>query len=154
MGMSVSGNGVNSNPNVTPMIDVMLVLLIIFMITIPQINAGFTATPPSGQNLKPHPEEDTDQVLGIDAEGNYWFNKALIRQEDLETLTANTFANRDESILYVKAHKDLSYDKVLKALDIVAKGGVSVAALITEQTPGTESLVESDRLFQNSGGGN
>jgi biopolymer transport protein ExbD len=136
------------------MIDVMLVLLIIFMITIPQINAGFQATPPSGQNLKPHPEEDTDQVLGIDAEGNYWFNKALIRQEDLETLTKNTFANRDESILYVKAHKDLSYDKVLKALDIVAKGGVSVAALITEQTPGTESLVESDRLFQNSGGGN
>ncbi len=154
MGMSISGNGVSSNPNVTPMIDVMLVLLIIFMITIPQINAGFTATPPSGQNLKPHPEEDTDQVLGIDAEGNYWFNKALIRQEDLETLTKNTFANRDESILYVKAHKDLSYDKVLKALDLVAKGGVSVAALITEQTPGTESLVESDRLFQGSGGGN
>ena len=155
MGMAVSGNGVNSNPNVTPMIDVMLVLLIIFMITIPQINAGFQATPPSGQNLKPHPEEDTDQVLGIDAEGRYWLNKALIRDEDLEQLTRNIFENRDESILYVKAHKDLSYDKVLKALDVVAKGGVSVAALITEQTPGTESLVESDRLFQGSpGGGN
>jgi len=154
MGMSVSGNSVNSNPNVTPMIDVMLVLLIIFMITIPQINAGFTATPPQGQNLKPKPEEDSDQVLGIDSEGQYWFNKALIRQEDLETMVRNTFTDRDESILYVKAHKDLSYDKVLKALDIVALGGVTVAALITDQSPGTESLVESDRMFQNSGGGN
>jgi len=153
MGMNLSSNGVSSNPNVTPMIDVMLVLLIIFMITIPQINAGFQATPPQGQNLKPKPEEDSDQVLGIDADGQYWFNKALIRQEDLEQITKNTFSDRDESILYVKAHKDLSYDKVLKALDIVAKGGVTVAALITDQSPGTESLVESDRLFQNSGGG-
>ena len=153
MGMAVSGGGVNSNPNVTPMIDVMLVLLIIFMITIPQINAGFQATPPQGQNLKPHPEEDTDQVLGIDAEGRYWFNKALIRDEDLETLVSNTYANRDDAILYVKAHKDLSYDKVLKALDVVARGGVTVAALITEQTPGTESLVESDRIMGGSKGG-
>ncbi len=154
MGMSLGdGGGVNSSPNVTPMIDVMLVLLIIFMITIPQINAGFQATPPQGQNLKPHPEDDSDQVLGIDANGQYWFNKSLIRNEDLEQLTRNIFtADRGEFIMYVKAHKDLSYDKVLSALDIIAKGGVRTAALITEQTPGTESLVETDRLFQNKGG--
>jgi biopolymer transport protein TolR len=154
MGMAVSGNGVNSTPNVTPMIDVMLVLLIIFMITIPQINAGFQATPPQGQNLKPRPEEDSDQVLGIDADGRYWLNKALIRNEDLETLVSNIYQNRDDAILYVKAHRDLSYDKVLEALDIVSRGGVSVAALITEQTPGTESLVESDRIMSSSSGGN
>jgi biopolymer transport protein ExbD len=152
--MAVSGGGVNSNPNVTPMIDVMLVLLIIFMITIPQINAGFQATPPQGQNLKPKPEEDSDQVLGIDADGRYWLNKSLIRNEDLEQLVTNIFSNRDDAILYVKAHKELSYDKVLEALDIVARGGVTVAALITEQTPGTESLVESDRIMPGSSGGN
>jgi biopolymer transport protein ExbD len=155
MGMSLSSGAVNSNPNVTPMIDVMLVLLIIFMITIPQLNAGFTATPPQGQNLKPRPEEDSDQVLGIDAQGQYWFNKALIKNEDLEQMTRNIFTeDREDKILYVKAHKDLSYDKVLKALDVVAMGGVAVAALITDQTPGTESLVEADRLFQKSQGGN
>ncbi len=71
MGMSTGGgSSVKAEPNVTPMIDVMLVLLIIFMITIPQINAGFTAVPPDGQNLKPHPEEEGDQVLGIDADGS------------------------------------------------------------------------------------
>ena len=58
MAMAVSGaSGVKAEPNVTPMIDVMLVLLIIFMLVVPAINAGFNAVPPQGQNLKPHPED-------------------------------------------------------------------------------------------------
>ena len=69
MGMSAGGNNPapKAEPNVTPMIDVMLVLLIIFMIVVPAINAGFNAIPPDAQNLKVHPEEETDQVLGIDS---------------------------------------------------------------------------------------
>lgn len=149
MGMSVGGGGgVKSEPNVTPMIDVMLVLLIIFMITIPQINAGFTAVPPEGQNLKPHPEEDGDQVLGIDDQGRFYLNKQPVRNEDLETLVHDIYSQPDRSdfVMYVKAHKDLQYVKVLDALDLLSRSGVRVAALITEQTPGTESLVEADRV--------
>ncbi|MCZ8203657.1 biopolymer transporter ExbD [Gemmatimonas sp.] len=142
------GGGVKADPNVTPMIDVMLVLLIIFMITIPQINAGFTAVPPEGQNLKPHPEEDGDQVLGIDDQGQYYLNKKPVRNEDLETLVREIYGveGRDDYIMYVKAHKDLQYLKVIDAMDKLSRNGVRVAALITEQAPGTESLVESDRL--------
>ncbi|MCA2991795.1 biopolymer transporter ExbD [Gemmatimonas sp.] len=149
MGMSAGGGGgVKADPNVTPMIDVMLVLLIIFMITIPQINAGFTAVPPEGQNLKPHPEEDGDQVLGIDDQGQYYLNKKPVRNEDLETLVREIYGveGRDDYIMYVKAHKDLQYLKVIDAMDKLSRNGVRVAALITEQAPGTESLVESDRL--------
>ena len=115
MGMSVStGGGVKAEPNVTPMIDVMLVLLIIFMITIPQINAGFTAVPPDGQNLKPHPEEEGDQVLGIDDQGRYYLNKKPIRNEDMETLVKQIYSGpRDDYIMYVKAHKELKYVKVI-----------------------------------------
>jgi biopolymer transport protein ExbD len=154
MGMSVSGGGgVKAEPNVTPMIDVMLVLLIIFMITIPQINAGFKAVPPEGQNLKPHPEVDGDQVLGIDSEGRFYLNKAPIRSEDLETAVRQIYEKpRDDYIMYVKAHKDLQYLKVIDALDRLAKSGVKVAALITEQMPGTESLLESDHIMPKSGG--
>ena len=148
MGMSAGGgNGVKAEPNVTPMIDVMLVLLVIFMIVVPQINAGFKAVPPDGQNLKTHPEEDGDQVLGIDDQGRYYLNKKPVRNEDLETLVKQIFDKpRDDDIMYVKAHKDLQYLKVVDALDRLSKSGVRVAALITEQLPGTESLVESDRL--------
>ena len=149
MGMSVGGGGgVKAEPNVTPMIDVMLVLLIIFMITIPQINAGFKAVPPEGQNLKPHPEEDGDQVLGIDSEGRYYLNKKPIRNEDAATLVGGIFLQeRPDYIMYIKAHKDLEYLKVINALDMLSRNGVRVAALITDQTPNTESLIESDKIL-------
>ncbi len=154
MGMSTGGGaGVKAEPNVTPMIDVMLVLLIIFMITIPQINAGFTAVPPEGQNLKPHPEVDGDQVLGIDDQGRYYLNKKPVRNEDLATLVRQIYEVRTEDkIMYVKAHKDLQYLKVVDALDLLAKNGVTVAALITDQRPNTESLIESDHVLVKSSG--
>jgi biopolymer transport protein ExbD len=141
------GTAVKAEPNVTPMIDVMLVLLIIFMIVVPAINAGFNAVPPEGQNLRPHPEEDTDQVLGIDANGAYYLNKKPLRHEDLAPVVKGIFdARQEDKILYVKAHKDIDYGKVIDALDVVAKSGVVVAALITEQKPGTESAVASDHI--------
>ena len=149
MGMGAGGgnSNVKADPNVTPMIDVMLVLLVIFMIVVPQINAGFTAIPPDGQNLKSHPEEDGDQVLGIDDQGRYYLNKKPVRNEDMETLVKQIYDKpREDYIMYVKAHKDLQYVKVVDALDRLSKSGVRVAALITEQKPGTESLVASDRI--------
>jgi biopolymer transport protein TolR len=148
MAMSTGGKGgVKAEPNVTPMIDVMLVLLIIFMLVIPAINAGFQAVPPSGSNLKPHPEEDTDQVLGIDAKGQYYLNKKPIHNEDLPQMLRTIFENREEDkILYIKAHKELNYGKVEDAMDIAAHNFVTMAALITDQRPGTVSLVSSDNL--------
>ena len=156
MGMSTGGDGsgLTNEPNVTPMIDVMLVLLVIFMIVVPQINAGFKAVPPEGQNLKPHPEEDGDQVLGIDDQGRYYLNKKPVRDEDIATLVKGIYGQeRPDYIMYVKAHKDLEYLKVINALDMLSKNGVRVAALITEQLPGTESLIASDKILGSSSGG-
>src|SRR6266705_376551 len=107
MAMSMgTGGSVKAEPNVTPMIDVMLVLLIIFMLVVPAISAGFQAIPPQGTNLKPHPEEERDQVLGIDANG-----------------------------------------QVLDALDIAAHNDVRVTGMITDQKPGTISLIQTDRMI-------
>src|SRR5688500_10669650 len=97
MSMATTGKAsVKADINVTPMIDVMLVLLIIFMLVIPAITAGFAATPPSGTNLKPHPEEDTDQVLGIDANGQYFLNRNAIPNEKLGELLKNIFETREQ----------------------------------------------------------
>ena len=139
-----TGGNVKSEPNVVPMIDVMLVLLIIFMLIIPQISAGFTATPPEGANLKPHPEEDTDQVLGIDVSGNYYLNRDAIPKDQLASKLASVFQapGREEFVLYVKADRGLDYAKVTEALDAAAASGVRVTGLITEQLQGTESVVE------------
>jgi biopolymer transport protein ExbD len=149
MSMSTgSSSGIKAEPNVTPMIDVMLVLLIIFMLVVPAISAGFQAIPPQGTNLKPHPEEERDQVLGIDANGQYFLNKRPIPNAQLGQLLKGIYANREEDkLLYVKAHKDLEYGKVLDALDIAAHNDVRVTGMITDQRPGTVSLVQSDRLL-------
>jgi biopolymer transport protein TolR len=146
MGMSTSsGGGVKAEPNVTPMIDVMLVLLIIFMIVVPQINAGFKAEPPQGINLKKHPEEPTDVVLGIDDAGRYYVDRKPVRPEDLETYLKNIYDAREtDKIIYVKAHKGLEYSRVLDALDIAARAGVRMTGMITEQQQGTESSVAED----------
>jgi len=149
MAMSAgTAGGVKASPNVTPMIDVMLVLLIIFMLVIPAITAGFQAIPPTGVNLKPHPEEDQDHVLGIDANGQYYLNKKAIPNAELGARLKAIFENRTEDkLLYVKAHKDLQYGKVLDALDIAAHNQVLVTGMITDQRPGTLSAVQTDNLF-------
>ncbi len=150
MGMSVStGGGVKAEPNVVPMIDVMLVLLIIFMVVTPAVATGFTAEPPSGINLKAHPEEDEDQILGIDKFGQYYLNKQPIQNETLGDALKNIYAVRTvDQILYVKADKDLEYGKILDAMDIASKNGVRVVAAITDQKPGTESSVAGDEIKQ------
>jgi biopolymer transport protein TolR len=148
MGMSTSnaGGGVKSEPNVTPMIDVMLVLLIIFMVATPALLAGFPAVPPEGQNLKAHPEDaNSDQVLGIDREGMYYLNKMPIRYEDIETRLRQIYdARTEDKVLYLKADKELDYAKVIDALDIASKAGVRVTGMISDQRPGTTSTVEGD----------
>ena len=148
MGMSVGTGaaGVKAEPNVVPMIDVMLVLLIIFMVVTPALSAGFQAVPPDGVNLKSHPEDDADQVLGIDNQGRYFLNKKPIRNEDLPAMLKSIFdARQVDKILYVKADRDLEYSKVIEAMDVASKNGVRVVGAITEQKPGTESGVAGDK---------
>ena len=149
MSMSMGGSqSVKAEPNVTPMIDVMLVLLIIFMLVVPAISAGFQAIPPQGVNLKPHPEEERDQVLGIDANGQYFLNKAPIPNAELGQRLKTIYDNRTEDkLLYVKAHKDLEYSKILDALDIASHNGVAVSGMITDQQPGTKSSIATDNIL-------
>jgi biopolymer transport protein TolR len=147
MAMSAGGGtSVQSSPNVTPMIDVMLVLLIIFMVVTPALLAGFNADPPKAVNLKDHPEDaNLDQVLGIDKDGNYYLNKKPIRTQDVGPMLKQIYdARTEDKILYLKADKGLDYSKVLDALDLAAKNGVRVTGMISEQRPGTISTVAGD----------
>jgi biopolymer transport protein ExbD len=145
MSVGTGAAGVKAEPNVVPMIDVMLVLLIIFMVVTPALAAGFTAQPPQGINLKQHAEEDADQVLGIDKNGQYYLNKRRLDNERLGDTLQYIYDRRTiDKILYVKADKDLKYDVVLTAMDIASRHGVRVVGAVSDQTPGTTSTVEGD----------
>ena len=148
MSTGSSPGGVQSTPNVTPMVDVMLVLLIIFMVVTPALLAGFNADPPQAQNIKDHPEdEQNDQVLGIDKDGNYYLNKKQIAADAVGPALKHIYVDtpREDYILYLKADKNLDYAKVLDALDIAMHNGVKVTGLIGDQKPGTVSTVEGDQ---------
>jgi biopolymer transport protein ExbD len=149
MGMKVGDEGnVKSEPNVVPMIDIMLVLLIIFMIVTPVITAGFTASMPQGKNLEKREEEEGDVTLGIDNEGNFYLDPGtgkigpvhqhtITNDEKLRALEGALRAVYDtrakDKILYFKADKNLPFAKVEAALEVVRKSGVRVLAAVTEQ---------------------
>ncbi len=134
IGVSKSGQtAVKSEPNVVPMIDIMLVLLIIFMIVTPLIAAGFKATLPRGKNLDPRPEGDNEVVLGIDESGRYFLDGRPLAAGTLEDQLRSIFAARTEDkILYFKADNQLKYGKIQEAVETARRSGVRVMAAITE----------------------
>lgn len=136
MGTSVNQAGqtaIKSEPNVIPMIDIMLVLLIIFMIVTPLIASGFKATMPQGTNLEKRPEGDGEVVLGIDAAGGYFLNGIGIAAETLEDRLKSIFSARTEDkILYFRADRDLPYAKIQEAVETARRSGVRVMAAVTE----------------------
>ena len=146
MAMSAGGgSGIQATPNVTPMIDVMLVLLVIFMIVIPSLISGFNAQPPQGVNLKSHPPEDTEVLLGIDRTGQYYLQKQPIRNETLfDRLKAIYDTRTEDKVLYLRADRDIEYSKVIDVLDVAGKAGVRVTGMIADQQPGTSSTVQGD----------
>jgi biopolymer transport protein TolR len=151
MAMSTGGAGqtsVKSQPNVVPMIDIMLVLLIIFMIVTPLIAAGFKATLPKGKNLDPRPEGDNEIVLGIDQSGNYFLNGRPLPSGTLEDQLRSIFSSRTEDkILYFKADNQLKYSKVQEAVETARKAGVRVMAAITE--PKSSGLFVPEKKKEN-----
>lgn len=141
MGISTSEAGtttVKSEPNVVPMIDIMLVLLIIFMIVTPLIAAGFQATMPRGSNLDPSPEEEGEVILGIDVSGNYFLDGRSVPEGALEDYLRSIYTARTEDkILFFKADQQLRFQKIEEAVEIARRAGVRVMAAVTE--PQTQS---------------
>ena len=142
-GIEASDSGVMGDINVTPLVDVMLVLLIIFMIVTPAIMAGFQAQMPEGAHLKARPDDDERTTFGVDAEGKWYLNKKLIAKEDAPRLLEAEFLRHpDDKVLFVKADKNLRYGQLVEVMEVAKKAGVAVFAAVTDSKPGTEELLE------------
>jgi len=144
-GAKKTEGAVAANINVTPMIDVMLVLLIIFMIVTPAITAGFQATIPRAKNPDAREEGEGEVRLGIDRDGKFYLDLTdprtgkytgprYISDEDLPTQLMNLYAARTvDKIMYLKADEGIEYSRVQIALEIARKAGVRVVGAIAEQ---------------------
>ena len=143
-GFEASQSSVMGDINVTPMVDVMLVLLIIFMIVTPAILAGFQARMPEGAHLKARPEKDERTMFGIDRDGNWFLNKKPIRKEDAQKLLEQEFLKHpDDKVMFIKADRNLKYGELLAVMEIAKKAGAAVVAAVSDSKPGTEDMLEA-----------
>jgi biopolymer transport protein TolR len=141
MGMSGgSGRGeLNAEINVTPLVDVMLVLLIIFMITAPMLNTGVELELPQADTAPLPDNLEGKLVLRISPEGTYHLGSgetSVLIPHDLlaEKLQTNVLAKTG---LYIEAHKALPYEIVLYTMGIARKAGVSKLMLVADPLDAT-----------------
>jgi biopolymer transport protein TolR len=138
MGMSSGGDrsGMMSEINVTPFVDVMLVLLIIFMVTAPMMVQGVDIELPKSES-PPLVSEEEQLVLSLTADGKYFINESEFTFEELQVkLRAIREANPDQAI-FVKADGALPYEKVIRMMSVAQAAGIGKVGLVTQ--PGAAS---------------
>ena len=132
MGMSTGGSGdYNSDINVTPLVDVMLVLLVVFMITAPMLTTGVDLELPevTAQNVE---DPEGKLVLSIDQQRRVYLGTTEIRWGELKDKIAANERVRKERELYIEAHKDLPYAVVVTAMAVAREAGVVKLQMLTD----------------------
>lgn len=119
-----------SEINVTPFVDVMLVLLVIFMVTVPMMKSGISVNLPQAETESAPAEEGL--TLTISRDKYIHLEKSIINIYLLEGKLKEYFFGKDNKIVFIQADKDLPYGYVMKILDITKKAGVEVVGLITQ----------------------
>ena len=138
MGMSVGdkSGGMNSEINITPLADVMLVLLIIVMLIAPLLTAGVTLTLPEASNTGDKPDNDNNTTVAVTADGRYFVDNVQTTQQDLLNSINNALDRKLERILLVKADVNAQYSSVMELMDQLQRAGIENVGLITEREVG------------------
>ncbi len=119
-----------SEINVTPLVDVMLVLLIIFMVTAPMLKMGIGVDLPQAETQSAPAEEGL--TLTIDKDRYISMEGGVINQNLLETRLRQFFFNKEKKVVFIQADQGLNYGYVIHIMDIVKKAGIEQVGLITE----------------------
>jgi biopolymer transport protein ExbD len=137
----LEGTEMSSRINVTPMIDVMLVLLIIFMVVTP-LMAEYEATPPRAAMAQGSPDDDV-VTLAIDRSGAYWLENQRLPPGSLDARLQAAYASRpDDGLLMLEADRNVDYARVLDAIE--AARGVGVETIGAVARPGEGEADEAD----------
>lgn len=132
MSMKVSTESeVSSEPNVVPLCDVLLVLLIIFMVVTPLIQKGVDVRLPVALNTINMPE-NPEVVLSIKKDGSMYLGQDKVTMENLQTLIEEAFMTASDKRLYLRADGELEYGNIVDIVEILKAAGVEIVGIITE----------------------
>src|ERR671932_2216085 len=130
MGMQAGGgSGFNSEINVTPMVDIMLVLLIIFMVITPFLQQGVTVAIPREMNnpdVDPAIIKESSVVISIPNDGEFYINKEKVSKDEIGTRVDRQMKNKPdaERIVYIKSGVGVSYGNVVEIINVIRKAGI------------------------------
>ncbi|HEY6009647.1 MAG TPA: protein TolR [Geobacteraceae bacterium] len=126
-----SDRGTMSQINVTPLVDVMLVLLVIFMVTAPMMQQGVQVNLPKADAKSLSPQEDT-VVVSLEKSGRLFINKDQVAAGDLRARLTSMFASRSKKEVFLKADQDVPYGEVVKAMAEIKQAGIERLGMVTE----------------------
>jgi biopolymer transport protein ExbD len=139
MAMDLGSKGsLKADINVTPLVDVMLVLLIIMMLIAPLLQQGVPVSLPEAGNTGEKPDTQDQTVVAIDVRGHFYVNALPVANDDLVPRVQRALEDKKEKLVYLKGDKDSKYSAVMDAMDALRKAQIENIALITERKPGTE----------------
>ena len=135
MSMDLGGakGGVKSDINVTPLVDVMLVLLIIMMLIAPLLQQGVSVKLPLADNTVDKPESQDQTIIAIAADKRMYLNARFIDDNELGNKVRELLENKKEKIVLIKADESVDYGVVMTAMDQLRKAGIEDIGLVTER---------------------
>jgi biopolymer transport protein ExbD len=139
--MDVGGakGGVKSDINVTPLVDVMLVLLIIMILVAPMLQQGVSVRLPYASNTTSKPETQDQTVVAIAANKAMYLNAKPVQEVELATRVSEIIESKSDKVVLIKADEEVEYGAVMAAMDQLRQAGVEDIGLITEQEKGPGS---------------
>ncbi|MBC7951455.1 MAG: protein TolR [Rhodospirillaceae bacterium] len=124
-----------SDINVTPMVDVMLVLLVIFMVTAPLMTAGVQVDLPKTE-AAPIKGDDTPLSVTVDAHGDVWIQETKVTMEELVPKMQAITAQKPETRIFIRGDKTIDYGRVMEVMGTLGAAGFAKVALVTEVKSG------------------
>jgi biopolymer transport protein TolR len=137
MAMDLGGakGGVKSDINVTPLVDVMLVLLIIMMLVAPLLQKGVDLVLPEAYNTGEKPDTADQTVVYIDAQARLYVNTLEVSSADVVARLNAALDTQVDRTVYLKGDRDAPYGSIMAMMDALREAGIETVALITEQPP-------------------
>ena len=134
MAMDVGGakGGPKSDINVTPLVDVMLVLLIIMMLVAPMLQKGVDVKLPLAANTADKPDNDKQTVVAVDSANQLWVNGIKVGKTEFTDRVKSILEEKTDRVVLIKGDQDASYSAIMEAMDYLHEAQIEDIGLITE----------------------